>query len=123
MRSPMNIILAIAVPVIIYITDGWWQLLGFLPVILLAGVDPTKKSKKEVNPTISDSGDYAYNVYTYEGETTMVECRCPVQFDGGWAHFANEITEFGFYPRGTIRSFYKPRGVELINPQNVDEMH
>lgn len=96
---------------VISATDGWWQLLALIPALIGMSmtVDATEKPKKRKEKYRNDQ-PMIYMVDTRDGGRERVQCHVPVQYDGPWAHFTNEITDYGYHP---FRSFYKPKEVRL----------
>ena len=128
MKYLVDICLIIAMWVILYITDGWWQLLTILPFIgLLAHLEPGRsKKKKQTKNRIEDSDceNYYYEVTDSHGDIHNIECKCPAQFEGQWVHLVNEISEYGFHD--VEESFYKPIRVKhksQISQGNISSLN
>lgn len=97
-----------------YFSDGWWALLAFMPfILLLVRHTPDSKVKKKTVVIKSTEEMFRYSVLT-GGETITVECECPVQYEGAWAHFPDEIHEFGCHAK---ESYYMPQRITLLDPE------
>ncbi len=118
MKHLINLILIICMMVIIYWNQGWWQLVAMLPFLLVAiNMSPASGQENKSKPGGSATGEleYEYAVADKMGNKVIIKCKCPAQFEGGWAHFTNEIKMnadefFSYIPH---LSLYEPLGVEL----------
>jgi len=117
MKNFADICLIAAMVVIIYFNEGWWQLMVLFPfLILLVRIESGKDTKKKIDPLEDYPEKMKYEVIASDGEKFDVECEYPVQCVDDWAHFTDEITEYGYHPHA---AFYKPRRVTLITEDNV----
>lgn len=114
MKYLVDVCLIAAILLIIWLTQGWWQLLAVMPfIVLLISTNPGHPERhKGIGPRSGGRSEIPlnYTVVERDGERIQVECLCPVQFDGGWCHFTNEVTKAGYHPH---LSFYMPRSVIL----------
>ena len=93
--------------------EGLWNLITFVPLIFLTFWYSKPNNPEDVYKTQSYKKPNRYSVLTDHDGWVEIECYAPVQFDGPWVHFTDEITDFGYHPK---RSFYRPIEIREIVP-------